>query len=194
MSSYAVLVEAERRLASWVESLEEADLARPTPCAGWDVRALLSHTLTGIEVFAASADGGPSPTAGDMFGGQDRLGGDPVSATKRATGRSQAAWAGLADPDAELTTILGPLPPGQVMAISAFATAVHGWDLAVATGQPVTELPAGLLAHAEAVAHQVVPGLRGGGDHSLFGPEVPAPGNATPTERLMAFLGRPRQP
>jgi len=57
MSSYAVLVEAERRLASWVESLEKADLARPTPCAGWDVRALLSHTLTGIEVFAASADG-----------------------------------------------------------------------------------------------------------------------------------------
>ena len=67
MSSYAVLVEAERRLASWVESLEKADLARPTPCAGWDVRTLLSHTLTGIEVFAASADGGPSPTAGDTL-------------------------------------------------------------------------------------------------------------------------------
>jgi len=81
-----------------------------------------------------------------------------------------------------------------VMAISAFATVVHGWDLAIATGQPVTELPAGLLAHAEAVAHQVVPGLRDGGDHSLFGPEVPAPGNATPTERLMAFLGRARRP
>ena len=49
MSSYAVLAEAERRLASWAESLEEADLARPNPCAGWDVRTLLSHTLTGIE-------------------------------------------------------------------------------------------------------------------------------------------------
>jgi uncharacterized protein (TIGR03086 family) len=79
------------------------------------------------------------------------------------------------------------------MAISAFATAVHSWDLAIATGRAVTELPAGLLDHAGAVARQVVPGLRDGGDHSLFGPGVPAPADATPTERLMAFLGRARQ-
>jgi len=39
-----------------------------------------------------------------------------------------------------------------------------------------------------------VPGLRDGGDHSLFGPEVPAPASATPTEQLMAFLGRSGRP
>ena len=55
-----------------------------------------------------------------------------------------------------------------------------------------------MLSHDMAVSvdtrPEIVPGLRGGGDHSLFGPEVPVPGNAAPTDRLMAFLGRARQP
>ncbi|MBO3749248.1 TIGR03086 family protein [Streptosporangiaceae bacterium NEAU-GS5] len=191
MTPYEILVGAEHRLTELVEALDVTDLARPTPCAGWDVRALLSHTLAGIEVFAASADNGPGPTSEDMFGGGDRIGDDPVGATKRATSRSQAAWADLADPGAEVNTILGVLPMGKMMAISAFATIVHGWDLAIASGQTVTELPAGLLAHARAVAEELVPPLRGGQDHSLFQAELPAPADATPTQRLMAFLGRP---
>lgn len=191
MTPYTVLVDAERRLSDLVQALRPADLDRPTPCAGWDVRALLSHTLTGIEIFASAADGAPAPTAEDMFGGADRLAGDPVAATKRATTRSQAAWADPGDPAAEVTTILGPLPLGQVLAISAFATIVHGWDLAIATAQPITELPDDLVAHAWAVADQVVPGLRAApGDHGLFQQEVAAPEGSTPTRRLMAFLGR----
>src|SRR5690242_3616394 len=104
MSAYTILTGAERRLAELVESLSGADLDRPTPCTGWDVRALLSHTLTTIEVLASAVDGGPAPTAEDMFGGGDAVGDDPVGATKRATARSQATWADLADPDAEVTT------------------------------------------------------------------------------------------
>jgi len=191
MTPYAVLVDAERRLTELVEALRPADLDRPTPCADWAVRALLSHTLTGIEIFASAADGAPAPTAEEMFGGADRLGEDPVAATKAATTRSQSAWADLGDPDAEVTTILGPLPAGQVLAISAFATIVHGWDLASATAQPITELPADLVAHARAVAEQVVPDLRAAeGEHGLFQQEVAAPAGSTPTQRLMAFLGR----
>jgi uncharacterized protein (TIGR03086 family) len=193
VTPYAVLVDAERRLTELVEALEPADLDRPTPCADWDVRALLSHTLTGIEIFASAADGAPAPTADDMFGGADRIGADPVAATKRATTRSQSAWADLGDPDAEVTTILGPLPVGQVLAISAFATIVHGWDLAIATAVPITELPADLVAHARAVADQVVPDLRAAeGEHGLFQQEVAASAASTPTQRLMAFLGRTR--
>ncbi len=190
MTPYEALVDAERELTALVESLDPTDLGRPTPCAGWDVRALLSHTLTGIEVFASTVDGAPSPTAEDMFGGGDRLGQDVIGATKLATACSQAAWADLADPDRVLSTILGPLPAGEMLAISAFATIVHGWDIAIAAGRPVVDLPAALVDHAQAVATRYVPGLRADDDHSLFQPEVPAPAGATPTQRLMAFLGR----
>jgi uncharacterized protein (TIGR03086 family) len=190
MTAYPVLVEGERRLTELVESLSPADLDSPTPCDGWDVRALLSHTLAGMEILAASIDGGPAPTAEDLFGGRDRVGDDPVGATKRATTRSQAAWADLNDPDRELTTILGSLPAGQVMAISAFATVAHGVDLAIATARPTIELPAELLEHARAVAEQIVPGLRGEDDGSLFRPETHVPAESTPTQHLMAYLGR----
>ena len=188
MTSYAVLVAAEARLDTFVESVDKSDLDRPTPCAGWDVRALLGHTLAGIEAFAAAADGEPGPSAAEMFGGQ--LTDDPVVAARRATDRSRAAWHDLPDPDAMLTTVLGPLPAGLTMSISAFATLVHTWDLAIATGRDaLTELPPELLEHASTVAHRLVPDLRGAGS-DLFQPELPAPPDATPTQRLMAFLGR----
>ena len=190
MDPYDILVEAESRLVALVKSLEPGDLARPTPCGGWDVRTLLSHTVAGIEIFASTIDGADAPTAADMFGGRDLLGHDPVAATLHAVTRSQAAWGALDDPEREVATILGPLPAAQMLAITAFATVVHGWDLAVAIDQEITELPDELLAHARAVAAEHVPVLRAGDDHSLFLPEVPAPADATPTQELMAFLGR----
>jgi uncharacterized protein (TIGR03086 family) len=191
MNSYAVLVDAEHRLTTLIQTLSPTDLDRPTPCADWDVRKLLSHTLAGIEIFASTIDGASSPTAEQMFNGTDLLDNDAIAATTRATTRSQTAWANLTNPDQELTTILGPLPAHQMLAISAFATVVHGWDIAIATNQPITELPADLLAHAETVAHQIVPAHRAtDGEHGLFQPESPTPPDATPTQRFMAYLGR----
>ncbi|ONH26981.1 TIGR03086 family metal-binding protein [Pseudofrankia asymbiotica] len=190
MNPYDVLVDAERQLVDLVGSFTFEELALPTPCAGWDVGALLSHTLAGIEIFASAVDDGAAPTAEMMFSGTNLLGDDPAAAAKRAITRSQAAWADLADPERELTTILGPLPAVEMLAISAFATIVHGWDLALATRRPVLELPDDLFAHADHVARRYVPALRAGDDHSLFQPEVPAPADANPTQRLMAFLGR----
>lgn len=115
---------------------------------------------------------------------------DHVAATKHATSRSQAAWRDLADPQAEISTILGLMPVGEAMATSAFSTIAPGWDLAIATGQQMTELPEDLLAHARTVAQWIVPGLRAGEGHALFQPELPPPPDATPTQRLMAYLGR----
>jgi len=191
MTSFTVLVRAEQRLVDLVAALPRDAYRRPTPCTDWDVAALLSHTLTGIEVFASAADGLPGPTAEEMFGGSDLLAGDPAAATARAVARSQAAWRDVQDAETMLTTILGPLPAGLTLSISGFATLVHTWDLAVATGQPFADLPADLLAHVDEVARAVVPGLRAEGEgHALFQPEVVPAADATATERLMAFMGR----
>lgn len=189
MNNYDLLVNSERRLVELVRALDSSDLIHPTPCAGWDVRALLSHTLTGIEIFASSIDGQPAPTAADMFGGGDRLNNDPIGAAVNATSRSQAAFSMVSNPDLPVETILGPLTAGKIMAITTFATIVHGWDIAIATGQLITELPIEMVAHAQSVAEDLVPPLLDSGS-DLFQPPLTAAEDASPTQKLMAYLGR----
>jgi uncharacterized protein (TIGR03086 family) len=64
----------------------------------------------------------------------------------------------------------------------------HGWDLAVATGQPTDLAPAAAERTLAVVPvfYGAVPRTPG----SSFGPERPAPADATATDRLAAYLGR----
>jgi uncharacterized protein (TIGR03086 family) len=77
--------------------------------------------------------------------------------------------------------------PGRALAsINLLDTATHTWDLATATGQP-SALPDDVATAALEASRVIVDDeLRPG----RFGPEVPAPAGATPTEALVAFLGR----
>lgn len=110
----------------------------------------------------------------------------PLGATQRITRRSQAAWSTVRDLNAELSTFIGVMPAGQALAIITFSTVVHGWDLAVATGQ-AGELPEHLAEAAQQVAAELVPVLRPRG---LFAHDVDLAGEATPTQRLVALTGR----
>lgn len=92
----------------------------------------------------------------------------------------------MCDLNAELSTFIGVMPAGQALAIITFSTVVHGWDLAVATGQ-AGELPEHLAEAAQQVAAELVPVLRPRG---LFAHDVDLAGEATPTQRLVALTGR----
>jgi uncharacterized protein (TIGR03086 family) len=63
---------------------------------------------------------------------------------------------------------------------------VHGWDLAVATGQD-TRLDAGLVSACLDVVEPQLSMLQASG---AFGPAVPTPPDADPQTRLLAMLGR----
>lgn len=186
MDLYSNLVEAEQRLVALVSSIEADSYSSPTPCDPWDVRALLSHALASIDAFAAAVDGAPGPDMAQVFSGADIVGDDPLGATQRITRRSQAAWSTVRDLNAELSTFIGVMPAGQALAIITFSTVVHGWDLAVATGQ-AGELPEHLAEAAQQVAAELVPVLRPRG---LFAHDVDLAGEATPTQRLVALTGR----
>ena len=186
MSELDLLKSADARLMALVDALVGDDLASPSPCAGWDVRSMLSHTVQTMELFSATLDGGPGPTEADVFSGDDVLGGDPKATARRIVERSHAAWGGVSDWNTPVTIVLGTVPAAQAIAVLTYSTLVHSWDLAVAIGEKVdfTEAEAQL---AEAVGGQLVPTMRPKG---RFGPEVQAAPDATPTQRVVAFSGR----
>jgi uncharacterized protein (TIGR03086 family) len=177
---------ADARLLELTRKLTPDDLSAPTPCDAWDVRSLLSHTLQSIEAFSAAVDGRGGPTEEELFGGSDILGDDPSGVASRIAERSASAWATVADWGGQVSTVLGPMPASQAVAIVTFSTLVHSWDLARAIGDCV-EFTEDEALLAEAVGGQLVPAMRPGG---LFGAEVEVGPDATPTQRVIAFTGR----
>ena len=180
------LEEAESRLRGLTSGLTEADLDRPTPCTEWDVRALVSHTIGAMEMYAAWADGGPAPDFESMMSGRDVLGGDPHGAVLASCARSQRAWSQFGVLQRELATPWGPMSGELVASTSTLSTVVHGWDLAVALGLNV-ELPQHLVDLSWGVSEALVPVLREAG---VVAEPVEVGEGATPTQRLLAFLGR----
>jgi len=88
--------------------------------------------------------------------------------------------------DAPCAVSYGPVP-GSVYAGHRFIDVfVHGWDLAVATGQDTALDPALMQACREVVEPQIA-AFRGAG---AFGAELPAPPGATAQDQFLAMLGR----
>jgi len=80
----------------------------------------------------------------------------------------------------------GPVP-GSVYAGHRFIDVfVHGWDLAVATGQD-TELDPALMQACREVVEPQIAAFRGAG---AFGAELAAPPGATAQDQFLAMLGR----
>ncbi|MGQ0842961.1 MAG: TIGR03086 family metal-binding protein [Sporichthyaceae bacterium] len=185
-SPVAVLQGADQRFAGLLERLTVENLAAATPCHGWDVRALVSHTLQSVEAFSAAVDGGPAPTAAELFSGADILGEDPAGRAKEIFERSHRAWSSVEDWDATVSTVIGEVPASQAVAVVTFSTLVHSWDLAWALGERVEFTPTEATL-AEAVGGELIPPTRPQG---LFGAEVHPPIHATATQRVIAFTGR----
>lgn len=185
-SPLAILQGADQRFVGLLERLRTDDFTSTTPCAGWDVRALVSHTLESVEAFSAAVDGGRSPRAEELFSGADILGDDVLGRAKEILDRSHRAWATVEDWDEQVTTVVGPMPKSQAIAIITFSTLVHSWDLAWALGDRI-EFTASEAVLAEAVGGEPIPPTRPAG---LFGAEVHAPIHATATQRVIAFTGR----
>lgn len=186
MGSTELLSGADGRLVSLVSTLTASDLDLSSPCVGWTVRSLLSHTISSIDAFAAAVDGGDGPTEAELFSGADILGSDPLAVVEQSIGRSQRAWATISDWQHPVTTVLGTMPAAEAISIITYSTLIHSWDVAVAVGRTV-EFDDAEAALAEAVGAALVPALQPQG---LFGPEVELGDDASPTQRVIAFAGR----
>ena len=106
------------------------DLDAPTPCASWDVRALVNHFVGTARWWAATmtGDGEVADT--------DYAAGDFVAAYEESIAIAVGAFA--ADGALERTVRLpfGEFPGTVVLGMAALDQFTHGWDLARAIGHP----------------------------------------------------------
>jgi uncharacterized protein (TIGR03086 family) len=156
-----------------------------TPCPVWDVRTLVRHVVgQDLRNFVVSARG----ETADWQAPADELGEDWAADFRAGAARLMDVWR-AADLDQPVATPAGGRAPLRGRADQQIAElAVHGWDLAQATGQQ-PGLDAALARHALSWSRQMLrPEFRGPG--RAFGPEVPVPPDAPIYRRLAAWFGR----
>ncbi|HET6952608.1 MAG TPA: TIGR03086 family metal-binding protein [Acidimicrobiales bacterium] len=165
---------------------DQAD--RPTPCPDYDVATLVNHLCGWIRVFAAGVQG--KPYEGDP--GAHEAGPDPAAEFRAAAADLVDGWRARGFDGAVSLTGAGEVPARMALNMTLMEYLTHGWDLAVATGQPVpfTEAEAEeTLARAE---QTLPPQYRGEG--MPFGDAVPVEGDAPAVDRLVGFMGREPRP
>lgn len=157
----------------------------PTPCADWDVRALVGH-MAGQDLrnFLLRMRG----ETADWRAPADEIGDDWAAAFRARAAPLRAAWRA-----ADLGRPL-EVPGGGQIALRGVADqqitelAVHGWDLAVATGREAGLDPE-LAEHGLDWSRQMLrPEYRGPG--KAIGEEVPVPSDAPAYHRLAGWFGR----
>jgi uncharacterized protein (TIGR03086 family) len=181
-----------RTALTWVRTLANgvpADrLADPTPCTEWDVRGLLGHLVATVDRVRVIGEGGdPQTTPRVVEGIADDGWTDALGA---AEDKMAAVWADDALLD-ELVTVPWGRVPGRAAVWGYIREAlVHGWDLAVATGQSPEADPVTAEA-ALAETKLVMPAEPRGGPIPFAAPVAPRP-EAGPTEQLANWCGHAR--
>jgi uncharacterized protein (TIGR03086 family) len=173
-------------VARVVAGVRDDQLTDPTPCAGTSVAALLDH-LVGLTVaFREAAE--KVPQAAGPRADAAKLATDwrirlPMQLDALvAAWQHPTAWEGT-------TEIAGMrLPAGATGVVALNEVLVHGWDLAVATGQEYRADP----ASAQACLEFAVGFAMGAPDarDAMYGPVVPVPDDAPVFHRLLGQTGR----
>lgn len=159
--------------------------SRPTPCPHWNVRHLVNHIVSGNWWAAELGAGKTIAEVGERLDG-DVLGDDPLAAYDASAAVASAVFAVPGAMEAPCAVSYGPVP-GEVYAGHRFLDVlIHGWDVAVATGQDA-RLDPDLVEAAWAVVEPQAELLVGSG---MFATDVEAPRGADRETTLLALLGR----
>lgn len=176
-----------------VNAVSLDDLDRPTPCAGWNLSALLAHMTVQHHGFAAAARGGTDLGVWDPATVADAVASDPAGTYAAAADGVLNAFE--ADGVLETTFALPEFGPGATfpgaMAIGFHFVdyAVHGWDVARTIGAAF-ELPPDVVDAVLPIAFAVPDGEFRADEGSPFRRAVAVDDGASDMDRLLAHLGR----
>lgn len=178
-----VYLEALAWVGDLISAVPDSSFDRSTPCADFDARSLSGHLLGTAERSLGTAEHRSTREVPHVVTTVP----DAMLATRfrELEQRLGAAWP-MRRPDERVAA-----PWGQCSAVDAvrgftIETLVHGWDLAVATGQP-SEAPAGLADAVSAYTGVVIPEAT---RSRMYDTAQPSTDDAGPTEQLANALGR----
>jgi uncharacterized protein (TIGR03086 family) len=188
MEFRSLMVPAAETATRIVRGVPADRLDAPTPCPGWDVRALINH-MTYWAGPAATAARKEQPPAGVEEGHDFTADGDWADLyAERARAMAEAwtapeAWEGktslTGNPEGMPASVIGGMMLGECV--------LHGWDLAVATGQDTAAITPELVA---AAYEQLEPTAEMGREYKAFGERVEVPESAPLLDRLLGLSGR----
>jgi uncharacterized protein (TIGR03086 family) len=167
-----------------LRAVTDAELAAPTPCRAWDLRALLTHLDESLAALHEAAALGRV----ELSVPQPRAPADPVAAVRDRASLLLGAWTSARHTDAVIGAEAGDaaLTTAVLASAGALEIAVHGWDVARSVGRG-SPLPPALAEEMLALT----PYLVSAADRPVrFAAPVALPPRAPAGERLLAFLGR----
>jgi uncharacterized protein (TIGR03086 family) len=184
MDEIALLQGIVTKTGDLIAGVDEDNRDARTPCAEYDAKAMVDHLIGWLQVFESGSHGRRFEGDASSY----RSGDDPA-------GEYRALAAGLVEGWREhgfdrTVPMMGddPMPASMVFNMTLMEELTHGWDLAVATGQPVPytdEEAAETLARAE----KTLP-AQYRGEGMSFGEIVEVSADAPPMDRLVGFMGR----
>lgn len=175
---------AQQWVASLLEGVRAQHLADPTPCADFDVDALVRHVFGVADRLVVMGAGRPASDAASSI---SALPDDVVGAYRARAEQGRAAWADPAALGRVVEAPFGAVPGAALLGVYLAENLTHGWDLATATGQDAEADPA-LVGPAYATMRQVLPPT--GREGFPFAAPVEPASDAGPTERLANWTGR----
>ncbi|MDX3578890.1 MULTISPECIES: TIGR03086 family metal-binding protein [unclassified Streptomyces] len=174
---------ARERAEPVLRGIPDEALTGPTPCAEYDVKALVNHVFQVVVQFQRLA----AKETAEFGEAPDRVGAGP-DWRARLTAETDLLVAAWSAPGAEEgTTGAMDMPARLVGSMALLDLTVHVWDLARATGQDYPEADEAVVAELAGAVAVLEPTARRMG---VFGEAVAAAEDASPFERLLARTGR----
>ena len=186
----AIFEKASRRVQEIMANIRQGQGDGPTPCTEWNVRDVMNHVIGVLEFTAGCMVGNP-PDIRPNEAESSYVGETDVAVLAQAYRAEAARVLEMAgEPgvlDRVAATPLGDMPVNRIMVGTTLDQVIHGWDLARATGQDTT-IDAGLVefAHGMLLSGFAAMGRQAG----FIGAEVAVSHDASPQDKMLAYMGR----
>ena len=160
-------------------------LDTPTPCGDWDLRTLLNHTILWTSYSAERRAHGES-VAEELMNKDFTADPGFREDYARQIGKAVTAWSAPQAWEGNLNVMGDATPAADVGAMLLMETALHGWDVARATGQEFTVDDRTAEALEDIVQAQAELFRK----YQGFADAIEPPQNATAFERALTLSGR----
>jgi uncharacterized protein (TIGR03086 family) len=190
MELHEMMAKAATSAASVARNVKPDQLAAPTPCPDWDVRALVNHLMFWSHRSELAARKEQAPAGDPLTEDTDITAtGDWPETLAHQLNEAAVAWSTPGATEGDTGLAGGSMPAKMIAMMMVGELVVHGWDLARATGQPIETDPATVETVHE-MATSMGEQARAGG---VFGPAVEVPDSAPMLDRVLGLSGRDPQ-